>query len=58
MTAPSLARDVVTRTADYQTGNSPDELADLVRWAWATLRIDRDWRLGRIQPALTPGDAA
>lgn len=54
----ALARDVVTHTASYQAGNSPEEMADLRRWAWSTLRIDRDLRTGRIELAFTPGDAA
>lgn len=54
----ALARDVVLHSDTYAKGNSPEELADLRRWAWSTLGIDRALRTGRLQPAFTPGDAA
>lgn len=54
----AIARNVVMHPQSYQAGNTADELADMIRWAWSTLRIDLDIRRGRIVPLHSPGDAA
>lgn len=56
----AVSRAMVTNTAAYMPGNSPEQLEDLLRTAWFNLKCDFCLRTGRPLPTDNPAprDAA